>query len=132
MGSATSAPQNPPPEIMLDPHEPSPMSEVDLERVRTQLREALERLRDTVERTQRAFYEMRLRVAESTSDNPAFDDGRAFASTETAPRSAVEVAFREQILREQALENEQLDEPSADEKLGPWPELPSRTRRPSR
>ena len=53
---------------MLDIHDHGPLTEADLERVRSQLRDALDRLRETVERTQRVFYEMRLRVAESTSD----------------------------------------------------------------
>jgi hypothetical protein len=116
---------------MLDPHDPSPLSEADLERVRTQLREALERLRDTVERTQRAFYEMRLRVAESTSDNPASEGRRIFASAEAAPRSALEDAFQDQRDSGFGAGEPSVEKSYADE-IEPWSGLPSRAQPPRR
>ena len=87
---------------MLDTHDHGPLTEADLEKVRSQLRDALDRLRSTVERTQRVFYEMRLRVAESTSDNSVAReiDGVAIASNGsiegTTPRTAVSEGFQQQ------------------------------------
>jgi hypothetical protein len=86
---------------MLDTHDHGPLTEADLERVRSQLRDALDRLRSTVERTQRVFYEMRLRVAESTSDNSVREiDGAAIDSNGsiegTMARTAVREGFQQQ------------------------------------
>jgi hypothetical protein len=86
---------------MLDTHDHGPLTEADLERVRSQLRDALDRLRSTVERTQRVFYEMRLRVAESTSDNSVGReiDGAAVeadALNAGTPRTAVREGFQQQ------------------------------------
>jgi hypothetical protein len=77
---------------MLDIHDHGPLTEGDLERVRSQLRDALDRLRETVERTQRVFYEMRLRVAESTSDKDV-QNPRDVPAMEEVP--AMEIDGRE-------------------------------------
>lgn len=116
---------------MFDTHDHGPLTEADLERVRTQLRDALDRLRTTVERTQRVFYEMRLRVAEGTSDNDAGGlldgaaDGLARNGDGKAPRRAVHDGFQQQDLA-RAYENRMEFEPKSE--FDPRADLDDRAR----